>query len=68
LIHAGLIRPWSWNEWEDIPERFAEEIVYVTQLRNEIEARRSGATIASEDDKGTDMESGLAGMSQVVNG
>jgi hypothetical protein len=62
-----LIRPWSWNEWEEVSERFAEEVVYVTKLRNEIEARKSGASVTS-DDTGMDMEGDLAGMSEVLNG
>ena len=62
------MRPWSWNEWEEIPERFAEEIVYVTSIRNEIEARRSGSTVNSYEDSEPDMEGDLAGISEVVNG
>jgi hypothetical protein len=62
------VRPWSWKEWEEIPERFAEEIVYVTRIRNEVEARRNGATITSYEDSEPDMEGDLAGMSEVSNG
>ena len=62
------MRPWSWNEWEEIPERFAEEIVYVTRIRNEIEARRNGSTVTSYEDSEPDMEGDLAGISEVVNG
>ena len=62
------MRPWSWKEWEEIPERFAEEIVYVTRIRNEIEARRSGSTVNSYEDSEPDMEGDLAGMSEVSNG
>ena len=62
------MRPWSWNEWEEIPERFAEEIVYVTRIRNEIEARRNGSTVTSYEDSEPDMEGDLAGMSEVSNG
>ena len=62
------MRPWSWKEWEEIPERFAEEIVYVTRIRNEVEARRNGATITSYEDSEPDMEGDLAGMSEVSNG
>ncbi len=62
------MRPWSWKEWEEIPERFAEEIVYVTRIRNEVEARRNGSTITSYEDSEPDMEGDLAGMSEVSNG
>jgi hypothetical protein len=62
------VRPWSWNEWEEIPEKFAEEIVYVTSIRNEIEARRNGSTVTSYEDSEPDMEGDLAGMSEVSNG
>jgi|TARA_Y100000310_G_scaffold325388_1_gene388790 hypothetical protein len=62
------VRPWSWKEWEEIPERFAEEIVYVTRIRNEVEARRNGSTITSYEDSEPDMEGDLAGMSEVSNG
>ena len=62
------MRPWSWKEWEEIPERFAEEIVYVTRIRNEIEARRNGSTVTSYEDSEPDMEGDLAGMSEVSNG
>ena len=41
--------------------------MYVTKLRNEIEAKKSGALVTSDDTE-MDMESDLAGMSEVLNG
>tara|TARA_Y100000310_G_scaffold320005_1_gene375958 strand:+ start:587 stop:784 length:198 start_codon:yes stop_codon:yes gene_type:complete len=65
-----LIQPWTWNEWDLLPERFVNEVIYITNLINEIEARRSGGYSGIDaDDAGTDMEGELAGISEaVVNG
>ena len=65
-----MIQPWTWNEWELLPERFVNEVIYITNLINDIEARRSGAHVGIDDDEaGMDMEGELAGISEaVVNG
>lgn len=65
-----MVQPWTWGEWELLPERFINEVLYVTNLINEIETRRSGGHSGiDDDDTDMDMEGELAGISEaVVNG
>ena len=59
------MQPWPWEEWDKLPNRFVSGILYVTNILNEVEARRNGVPVQGDDDPGDGMEHDLAGLSEV---
>jgi hypothetical protein len=42
LIRLGLIRPWSYEEWQGLSEEFTDDVLDVFTIVHEVENAKSG--------------------------
>jgi hypothetical protein len=42
LIRLGLIRPWSYEEWQGLSEEFTDDVLNVFTIVHEVENVKSG--------------------------
>ena len=72
LIRAGIVRPWSWEEWQGLPESFVRRTLDAWEVVLDVEAVYEGkgggaATGPQTGPVGDDMESSLSDTSKTLD-
>lgn len=60
LTKAGILRPWSWDEWRELPDSFVRRFLEASQMIATAGREDSG------DDGGDSVESDLAEASSAM--
>ena len=67
LLRAGIIRPWSWEELDGLPDRFYRDFLYCWGLAKEIwDGGAPVASAQSAEGETADEELALAGLSRTL--
>ena len=48
LIRLGLIRPWSYEEWQGLSEEFTDDVLDAFTIVHEVENAKAGNTQGSD--------------------